>query len=1530
MSWRSWLRKVRTRPGNREEWRQQRRRFRPRIEFLEDRTLLNAVSWASTTSGNWDDPTKWSGGAVPTAADDVTINQPGVTITVEAGSQAAHTLTGSDALALSGGALTVGAASTFAGSATVNVGSTLTLSADTTLSGTVAVSGGTLTANGKLTLAGPATWGSGSIGGSGSIATSSTGALNAAGSGTLTLALPLNNAATVDVQSGTLSITAAVTQVSGTTLTGGTWDVANNATLTLGSTPNLTASQANVTLAGPNAVFTQFAPVTNLGGSLALTGGANFSAAGNLTVSGSVSLDTGTLQLNNQALAIGSGGSLSLGSVNGLGGETQVTNAGTFTLSGGSGTLTISAPFNNQSGTIAVQSGTLDLTNGGTWTGGTLNANGTGVLALAGSPTLTGSYSGSGTGTVLLSNRLNIGAQESDTASFDFPSGMLQINGGQITGPGTLSNAAGGFLTVSGSNGGSFNAPVNNAGTITVTGAGGLGLAASPLTNQAGGVLDLTNTGSVAVSGGNNHDLINAGTINVSASGTTVLAAGFDNTGGTIDVQSGILQIVSPRGVADFWSGGGTLNVTSGATLQLTNTLFNTDITVAGNYSGIGGGQILFQSTIHAGAQSSDTATFNFAPGMFQWQNGTFTGPGTITNAGDMQLVNQSFKSIAGGTFINTGTMTWNFKGSGDFGGIAIDSSSQMINRGTVHWIDALLGGDLTNEVGGTISLEGTTGTPDVFGSVPLANKGTIVVKNASGLTLGAGGSGGIAPGTLFNAAGGLIDLQSDVGIDIPVGFGQVINAGTVRKSGGTGTSTLGPFFFDHENGTIDVETGTIAIPLSGEISTGGTFNVAANAVLDLSGNGGENSLVGTYTGSGAGHVELTHGELAVGARHAGDLDTAVLDLTGGGFLWTGGLLGAQNSTTSTLTNEGQFTVAPGIAVEDDAPLINQGTLTVDAGSTLNVANTYTQTSTGTLSVQLGGTGSGQSGKLVSTGAAQLDGTLQATLVNGYSPAVGDSVTVQQYPSATGTYAHFNLPASAGIGFAAAVQPTGVVLTGAALATDLAVQSIDSITPAPGIAGQNETVQYTDVNNGKATPVSSWEDSVFLTMSTTLDASAVLLGRVPHTSAVATGGTYHGTLTAPVPGVLPGSYHVIVETDSQGVVPDSNRADNVLASAGTLPVDFNVLTLGGSARGTIASGQDVYFKLNLPAGQNVELSTSLGAAGAAELFVGYQSVPTPSMFQESAVAANPSTQSLTLAATQAGTYFLLLAGQPGAGTGTSFTLAAQELSLAITSLSPSTTALGGPIFQAGRPVSSFDPAFAGSPVTVTIRGHDFSARTTASLVKGGITVPAQQVFFTDPDTIEATFRNIPSAGTYDVQVNDNGHTATDAGAFTVSPGSTSQVTDAVQVHFSIPSGARAGATTTLLLTYQNTTAVDAPAPLIFLFGDNASFQLPGETGFIPGGLLLLAISHHGPAGIIPAGGSDSLTVNFQETDTTDINMVVVDPNTPNDLDALQSQLQPPNVPTAAWNAIYPVFLQKVGLMLLCQLGESFQERADLI
>src|SRR5262249_38527535 len=112
------------------------------------------------------------------------------------------------------------------------------------------------------------------------------------------------------------------------------------------------------------------------------------------------------------------------------------------------------------------------------------------------------------------------------------------------------------------------------------------------------------------------------------------------------------------------------------------------------------------------------------------------------------------------------------------------------------------------------------------------------------------------------------------------------------------------------------------------------------------------------------------------------------------------------------------------------------GTISIGAGDKVGITGPFTQTSGSTLAVQLGGpSASGLYGALSATGAVALAGTLQATLVNGYTPAVSDGFNVVTYPSVTGTFATYQLPSGPSYNFAAAVNPTYVGL--AAVPTQL-------------------------------------------------------------------------------------------------------------------------------------------------------------------------------------------------------------------------------------------------------------------------------------------------------------------------------------------------------------------------------------------------------------------------------------------------------------------------------------------------------------
>jgi fibronectin-binding autotransporter adhesin len=239
-----------------------------------------------------------------------------------------------------------------------------------------------------------------------------------------TTAASFGNTGTLTINSGDSFTAPALTQISGTTLTGGTYVLAGNLDLTAAA--NITTNSAVLALQGGSIKTGSTNDLANLSSntnSLTLANNANISTVGNFTNSGALTVNkgskftvtTGTLtNLSGGTLAGGTytiGGTLQLPTANG--GIT--TNAANLTLTGTAakimnGSTNALAGFNNNTGTFALAGGgslttASNFSNSGTMTvakGTTLTVGGTShsYNQTAGTTTVDGTLSGGTSGAV--------------------------------------------------------------------------------------------------------------------------------------------------------------------------------------------------------------------------------------------------------------------------------------------------------------------------------------------------------------------------------------------------------------------------------------------------------------------------------------------------------------------------------------------------------------------------------------------------------------------------------------------------------------------------------------------------------------------------------------------------------------------------------------------------------------------------------------------------------------------------------------------------------------------------------------------------------------------------------------------------------------------------------------------------------------------------------------------------------------------------------------------------------------------------
>jgi alpha-L-arabinofuranosidase len=396
---------------------------------------------------------------------------------------------------------------------------------------------------------------------------------------------------------------------------------------------------------------------------------------------------------------------------------------------------------------------------------------------------------------------------------------------------------------------------------------------------------------------------------------------------------------------------------------------------------------------------------------------------------------------------------------------------------------------------GDTLSVSG--GTLTVAANSSINSSSTLVLNNAtltlaSGATLTNGGSITVNPLSSLNVgaaytqtATGSLTLPSGTLLTSGVGVNLLNNGGFESPLAGTSTTTTpddwgdwGPSYISTQyahSGLQSVQTpgtsGGSGVNQAFSVTPGVSYTVSAYAMTPSTSKltGAEEGILNLIFDNSSGTQVGTHGITVLTATSAtGGPISGSVGGQGWNFYYTTGVApsgavtayvalqvgpySGQSGTNggSVFWDDAQFgPTAATSAVVTAASLSNSGAITIGAADNVNIAEAFSQTGTGTLTMQLGGPASSLLfGTLSAGGTATLGGTLQAVLVNGYSPSINDSFTLLNYAAQTGAFSSTQLPSGASYAFQPAVNPTYLGIGALPTSLTTAVNIASVIDPA--------------------------------------------------------------------------------------------------------------------------------------------------------------------------------------------------------------------------------------------------------------------------------------------------------------------------------------------------------------------------------------------------------------------------------------------------------------------------------------------------
>ncbi len=589
----------------------------------------------------------------------------------------------------------------------------------------------------------------------------------------------------------------------------GTAALTIQANLSISETSNADASSTiswgSGTLSG-GGTLNNLGVMTLVAGGKKIDGGATLNNSGTINIVSDWSLDisdgtlnnlpTGTIdfQFPHQISATGTG-------------SHALNNAGIIKKTDNIGSAVIAAALNN-TGTIAVESGTLQLNNAQTvLNGGMYNVAANGNLLWTSTVTTSGTLTGNIAGGLNWSGTVSVPV----TATFNFSGvGTFNWGNGRVTGGGTLLNNS--LLQMTGAYFGTKiiegGTTFNNAATIRIQTDWSIDIQNGTLNNLATGIIDFKQSHQMLGTGTGSHAFNNNGLIKItSAPATGRIDSALTNTG-TISVEAGMIQISN----AQTQLNGGIYNVAA------TGILMNIQpINCSGTLTGVVDGTFTFNSDINVPV----AATFNFSGnGLLNWGSGTIKGGGTLTNLGVFELSG----AWVGNRFLSESTTLVNANTIKMTSDQTVTMNGATINNLANATIDIQLAGALASGTGtniinnlGLLKKSASTGTYAIGATVN--NTGNIEA-NAGVLKLD----------SLNNTLTGIVSGTSAIQLASGANF---INNGTFAPGGNPGALTVVGNYSSTASTRLNVElyglvpgTGYDSMTVQSQAEMAGTLNV--------------------------------------------------------------------------------------------------------------------------------------------------------------------------------------------------------------------------------------------------------------------------------------------------------------------------------------------------------------------------------------------------------------------------------------------------------------------------------------------------------------------------------------------------------------------------------------------------------------------------------------------------------------------------------------------------------------------------------